>query len=50
MRRLFRYADPEPGVFDEDHISAYFWHNSTYPETGEYKELEKTSADWRLWI
>ncbi|MEO8815785.1 MAG: oxidoreductase, partial [Mycobacterium sp.] len=36
LQRLFEFANPEPGAFTEKHISPYFWHNGTYPETVEY--------------
>ncbi|OMC57213.1 oxidoreductase [Mycobacterium sp. IS-836] len=49
LQRLFEYANPKPGAFTEKDISPYFWHNGTYPETVEYKELEKNNfVDWRL--
>ncbi|MBS9533898.1 molybdopterin-dependent oxidoreductase [Mycobacterium sp. M1] len=49
VQRLFEFADPEPGAFEEKHISPYFWHNGTYPETVEYKELYAGDfKDWRL--
>ena len=40
LQRLFEYTNPKPGAFTEKDISPYFWHNGTYPETVEYKELE----------
>ena len=49
LQRLFEYTNPKPGAFTEKDISPYFWHNGTYPETVEYKELEKNNfVDWRL--
>jgi DMSO/TMAO reductase YedYZ molybdopterin-dependent catalytic subunit/thiosulfate reductase cytochrome b subunit len=49
LQRLFEYTNPKPGAFTENDISPYFWHNGTYPETVEYKELEKKNfVDWRL--
>ena len=51
LQRLFEYTNPKPGAFTEKDISPYFWHNGTYPETVEYKELEKNNfVDWRLRI
>jgi sulfoxide reductase catalytic subunit YedY len=49
LQRLFEHTNPRPGAFTEKDISPYFWHNGTYPETVEYKELEKNNfVDWRL--
>jgi methionine sulfoxide reductase catalytic subunit len=49
LQRLFEYSNPKPGAFTEKETSPYFWHNGTYPETVEYKELEKNKfVDWRL--
>ena len=49
LQRLFEHTNPRPGAFAEKDISPYFWHNGTYPETVEYKELEKNNfVDWRL--
>jgi len=49
LQRLFEYTNPKPGAFTDEDISPYFWHNGTYPETVEYKELEKNNfVDWRL--
>jgi methionine sulfoxide reductase catalytic subunit len=49
LQRLFEYTNPKPGAFTEKDISPYFWHNGTYPETVEYKELEENNfVDWRL--
>lgn len=51
LQRLFEYANPEPGAFTEEHISPHFWHNGTYPETVEYKELFADDfVDWRLHV
>src|SRR5699024_9807879 len=51
LQRLFEYVNPEPGAFTEEHISPYFWHNGTYPETVEYKQLEANDfTDWRLHV
>ena len=51
LQRLFELANPEPGAFTEQHISPYFWHNGTWPETVEYKELfEHDFVDWRLHV
>lgn len=51
LQRLFEYANPKPGAFTEEHISPHFWHNGTYPETVEYKELFAGDfADWRLHV
>ncbi|TAM72248.1 molybdopterin-dependent oxidoreductase [Mycobacterium sp.] len=49
LQRLFERTNPKPGAFTEKDISPYLWHNGTYPETVEYKELEKNDfVDWRL--
>lgn len=49
LQRLFERANPKPGAFTDEDISPYLWHNGTYPETVEYKELEKSDfVDWRL--
>ena len=51
LQWLFEFANPEPGAFTEKYISPYFWHNGTYPETVEYKELEaRDFVDWRLQV
>jgi len=49
LQLALEQVDPKPGAFTEKDISPYFWHNGTYPETVEYKELEKNDfTDWRL--
>ncbi len=49
LQRLFEHTNPKPGAFTEKDISPYLWHNGTYPETVEYKELEKDNfLNWRL--
>jgi DMSO/TMAO reductase YedYZ molybdopterin-dependent catalytic subunit/thiosulfate reductase cytochrome b subunit len=49
LQWLLGFANPKPGAFKEKHISPYFWHNGIYPETVEYKQLEKNNfVDWRL--
>lgn len=49
LQRLFERTNPKPGAFTDKDISPYLWHNGTYPETVEYKELEKNDfVDWRL--
>lgn len=49
LQRLFERTNPKPGAFTDKDISPYLWHNGTYPETVEYKELEKDDfVDWRL--
>jgi DMSO/TMAO reductase YedYZ molybdopterin-dependent catalytic subunit len=51
LQHAFEFVNPEPGAFTEKHISPYFWHNGTYPETVEYKELEANGfKDWRLHV
>lgn len=51
LQRLFEYVNPEPGAFTEKDISPHFWHNGTYPETVEYKELLAGDfTDWRLHV
>jgi len=51
LQLLLEQVNPRPGAFTEKDISPYFWHNGTYPETVEYKQLEKTDfVDWRLHI
>ncbi|AEF35890.1 MULTISPECIES: molybdopterin-dependent oxidoreductase [Mycobacteriaceae] len=51
LQRLFEHVNPEPGGFTEEHISPHFWHNGTYPETVEYKEMFAGDfADWRLHV
>lgn len=51
LQHAFEFVNPEPGAFTEKHISPYFWHNGTYPETVEYKEHETTDfVDWRLHV
>ncbi|WP_369827754.1 molybdopterin-dependent oxidoreductase [Mycobacterium sp. 852002-10029_SCH5224772] len=51
LQRLFERSNPKPGAFTDKDISPYLWHNGTYPETVEYKELERNDfVDWRLRI
>ncbi|MGV0632925.1 molybdopterin-dependent oxidoreductase [Mycolicibacillus trivialis] len=51
LQRSLEQVNPKPGAFTEKDISPYFWHNGTYPETVEYKELEKNDfVDWRLQV
>ncbi len=51
LQHAFEFVNPEPGAFTEKHISPYFWHNGTYPETVEYKELLAGDfVDWRLHV
>jgi DMSO/TMAO reductase YedYZ molybdopterin-dependent catalytic subunit len=51
LQLLLEQVNPRPGAFTEKDISPYFWHNGTYPETVQYKQLEKNDfVDWRLHI
>ncbi|ODR04618.1 oxidoreductase [Mycolicibacillus koreensis] len=51
LQLALEQVNPKPGAFTEKDISPYFWHNGTYPETVEYKELEKNDfIDWRLHV
>ena len=51
LQLLLEHVNPKPGAFTEKDISPHFWHNGTYPETVEYKELEKNDfVDWRLHV
>lgn len=50
-QRLFEHVDAEPGMYTQNDISPYFWHNGKYPDTSEYRALfESQFTNWRLRI
>ncbi|WP_083874660.1 molybdopterin-dependent oxidoreductase [Nocardia paucivorans] len=51
LQRLFEYSDARPGGYREKDISPFLWHNGTYPDSAEYKQLfDNDFKDYRLRI
>ncbi len=49
VQRQFEQVDTRPGEYTENDISPYFWHNGEYPDSPEYRALQKGNfADYRL--